>query len=214
MTPAALTPARRALPAAATLAACTTLLVAALSSSAALACACCTDIGDRFVNTSAIESYDRVVLKEVVFTGTAQLSTGPRDLTDIKGIVTKSAALTLKVEKTADAWVFRFDDRAGNTGRLDFALPKTMTKFHVDTRDPDKADVGLGPALYKEWRVTAKAVGVGMLSGVVGGNQQATLILQGYGNNCTSETDFHAWSLSIYGPKAEILLFGDLKRAP
>jgi hypothetical protein len=49
-----------------------------------------------------------------------------------------------------------------------------------------------------------------MLSESVGEAQTATLIFQGWGNNCTSSADFNAWSLVLDGPRAHVTLFGDL----
>ena len=69
---------------------------------------------------------------------------------------------------------------------------------------------GLGPALYKEWRLTAPAAGTGIFAPGVGRGQLVTLILQGHGNSCASAADFTHWTLVVSGPAAEYHLFGHL----
>jgi hypothetical protein len=80
----------------------------------------------------------------------------------------------------------------------------------VDPREA-KPDRGLGPALYKEWKLTAPASGTGVFAPGTGARQRITLILQGRGNRCTDASHFTAWTLVVHGPAAEYTLFGALK---
>ena len=61
-----------------------------------------------------------------------------------------------------------------------------------------------------EWKLITKARGTGMLTGSVGGKQRAALIFHGRGNRCPNPEDFAAWTLVLYGPKAEVTFFGKL----
>ena len=103
-----------------------------------------------------------------------------------------------------------FADDTGNKGELQFQLPGTIERFEVDPRNPLVERSGIGPALYKEWRLAAPAVGNGLFAAGVGSEQTATLVIHGWGNHCASSADFNAWSLVLDGPKAHVTLFGDL----
>lgn len=186
-------------------------MLAILWSGAAHACACCSDPGDRYVETEAVDKPRLDEINQMAFADTAQVSVGQRDFEDVEGIRLAALPLHVTVRRNGKVWTFSFDDRQGNKGDLHFTLPERVTVFHVDPRLPD-ANEATGPTLYKEWRLTSKAAGNGMLSGSVGGNQMATLIFHGRGNHCTDPGDFNAWTLTLYGSKAKVLLFGDLKR--
>lgn len=178
-------------------------------SEVAHACACCTDSGQRFVGSEKIDAYAAGLLTEVAFAGTARLYVGESDIKDVAGIDAKSAEFRLAVKKGERSWELAFTEEGGG-GTLTFAVPKTVTKFEVDPRDPDDISNGHAPVLYKEWRLTAPARGTGMFKGATGGDQQATLILHGRGNSCTDATQFNAWTLVLHGSKARATLFGVL----
>ena len=127
----------------------------------------------------------------------------------IKGIATPSSHYGLSVTQSADRWVFAFRDAQGRTGTLALAIPRSISVFEVDPRR-DEPEGGLGPALYKEWRLTAPAAGTGIFAPGVGRGQRVTLILQGHGNSCASAADFTHWTLVVHGPLAEYHVFGQL----
>jgi hypothetical protein len=113
----------------------------------------------------------------------------------------------LGVAQQNDRWVFEFRNVEGNTGTLTLNFPNSISVFEIDPRD-EKPQPGNGPRLYKEWKLTAKAVGTGIFARGVGSGQNITLILQGHGNNCATPDDFAHWTLVVYGPKAEYSFFG------
>lgn len=189
------------------------LMLAVAAAPPALACACCTDPGQRLVETVEIDAYAAGLLAEVAFTGQARLVTGPRGPEEVEGMTTASDVWRLTLTRETKRWLFAFDDGKGNTGGLTFELPARVTKFEVDPHDAEAPEPPSGPVLYKEWRLTAKASGTGLLAGSVGGDQQATLILHGRGNSCTDASQFTAWSIVLFGSKATNTLFGGL-RAP
>jgi hypothetical protein len=185
-----------------------TLLALVAHGEAAKACACCSNDGQRYVGTDKIDAYAVGVLSEIRFAEAAQLYTGEADVADIEGITAKSSAFRLAVTKKVSTWVFAFAQEGGG-GALMFAMPDSVTKFEIDPRNAE-ASGGLGPVLYKEWRLTAKLIGNGMFKGATGRNQQATLILHGRGNSCTDASQFTAWTLVLRGAKVTITLFGNL----
>lgn len=174
----------------------------------ALACACCTNEGQRNVATVALDSGKREEIESLRFGGKATLFTGEGDVDGIEGIATPSGSYQLAAKWRDDRLEFSFRDSLGHTGTLSLARPTTVSVFEVDPRDrPDK---GQGPRLYKEWKLSAPAAATGVFRGGVGPRQILTLVIQGGGNSCTSATDFSHWTLVMQGPKANYTFFGDL----
>jgi hypothetical protein len=182
----------------------------ALSWTAAEACACCTSPGQRLVTTQSIPAARLSELQELGFDRTAELYLGEADLDSVRGIATPSARYDMTVTSGPGGLTFGFRDKAGRTGTLVLAWPRTMSVFEVDPRD-ETSDQGLGPTLYKEWKLTANASGTGVFAPGTGTRQRITLILQGRGKGCTDASHFKAWTLVVHGPAAEYTLFGTLK---
>jgi hypothetical protein len=178
----------------------------------ALACACCTNPGQRNVGTRPLDAEKRAQLEQLRFADMAQLFVGEADPTDVKGITTPSARYKLGAAWDKDRLVFAFRDDAGRSGTLALQRPGTISVFEVDPRD--QPDSGLGPALYKEWTLTSRAAGSGVFSAGLGPNQQLSLVMQGHGNSCTTIDHFTHWTLLMQGPKASYSLFGDLVSTP
>lgn len=183
------------------------LLTLAYTSSA-LACACCTNQGQRNVATVALDSGKQQEIESLRFGGKASLFTGEGDPEGIRGIATASGSYHVTA-KWQDAWlVLSFRDSLGHTGTLSLARPDTISIFEVDPRD--RPDRGQGPTLYKEWKLSAPASGSGIFRPGIAPRQILTLILQGGGNSRTSAIDFSHWTLVMQGPKANYAFFGDL----
>lgn len=181
------------------------------AASPAFACACCTHEGQRNVATVALDSGKQQEIESLRFAGKATLFAGEGEAADIAGITTPSASYELTAKWLDDRLVPSFRDKLGRTGMLSMARPKTMSVFEVDPRD--RPDRGQGPALYKEWKLSAPAAGSGVFQPGIAPRQLLTLILQGNGNSCTSAIDFSHWTLVMQGPKANYTLFGDLVTA-
>jgi len=175
----------------------------------ASACACCSNDGQRYVEMQKIDAFAAGILSDVRFAEVAHLYTGEADLSAIEGITAKSSEFHLAVSKSDAAWQFEFGE-AGGGGTLTFVLPKVITRFEIDLREPGADTSHVGPGIYKEWRLTTSARGSGMFKAATGGNQQATLILHGRGNSCTDVSQFNAWTLILHGAAAELKFFGDL----
>jgi hypothetical protein len=175
-----------------------------------LACACCTNQGQRRVGVEQLDSGKRDELSRLRFGPVAQLFAGERDPADIKGIATPSDRYELRVSQAGNRWTFEFRDKGGRSGTLSLSLPSTVSIFEVDPRD--EPDRGHGPSLYKEWKLTSKAAGTGIFAPSMGNEQRITLIMQGRGNSCTSADHFGHWTLVESGPKGDYSLFGELVR--
>ena len=176
--------------------------------SPALACACCTNEGQRNVATVALDSGKREEIERLRFGDKAAVFTGEGDVDSIKGIATPSSTYKLSAKWLEDRLVLSFRDAAGHTGTLSLVRPGTMSVFEVDPRD--RPDRGHGPTLYKEWKLSAPAAGSGVFQSGIAPRQILTLIFQGGGNSYTSSIDFTHWTLVMQGPKANYTLFGDL----
>jgi hypothetical protein len=187
------------------------LCLSGFAGTPALACACCSNEGQRYVQTDKRDAYATGLLDELRFASAAHLYTGEADVEDIAGISAKSPDFQLVVTKSEKSWLFDLKEEGGG-GTLVLTLPDRVTKFEVDPRDPQTGTPGTGPVLYKEWRLATAPRGTGMFAGATGGEQKATLILQGRGNSCTDASQFNAWSLVLYGPKGTISFYGELAK--
>src|SRR5262249_43310660 len=112
-----------------------------------------------------------------------------------------------------DRLTFTFRDEAGRSGTLVLQRPPSIAIFEVDPR-LDSREGGNGPALYKGWKLTAKAAGSGVFTAGLGPSALLPLIVQGTGNSCTSPADCKHWTLVMQGPTANYSLFGDLMPTP
>jgi hypothetical protein len=173
------------------------------------ACACCTNTGQRNVGIYQLDGFRRAEIDQVRFAPVAHLFTGEADADAIKGIATPSLRYDLSVTQQANRWVFSFRDAQGRSGTLTLVIPKSVAVLEVDPRRGEQ-EGGLGPTLYKEWKLTAPLAGTGVFAPGAGKGQLVTLILQGHGNSCPSATDFTHWALVVSGPNARYHLYGDL----
>lgn len=174
----------------------------------ALACACCTNEGQRSVGTVSLDSGRRQQIESLRFGGTAKLYTGEGDVEAITGIATPSGAYEMTATWRDNRLVFSFRDKNGRIGTLALARPNSIGVFEIDPRSGP--DAGQGPALYKEWKLSAPASATGVFAPGAGARQVLTLVIQGRGNSCTDAGDFTHWTLVMQGPKANYTLFGEL----
>ena len=173
-----------------------------------LACACCTNAGQRNVSNAKFDSSKREEIGKLRFGPSAQLFLGESDPDSIKGISIPSDSYALRVSDDNNRLMFALRDKSGRVGTLTLAFPDSISIFEVDPRgSPDR---GQGPSLYKEWKLTSKVSGTGIFSPSAGSDQRITLIIHGSGNSCTTSNDFTHWTLVVFGPMAEYSLFGEL----
>ena len=173
-----------------------------------LACACCTHEGQRNVANVAIDSGKRQQIESLRYGDKAKLFASEGDVTAIAGIATPSSSYDVTAKWVDNLLVFSLRGDDSRTGTLVLARPKTISLFEIDPRD--SPDVGQGPTLYKEWKISSPAAASGVFAPGTGPRQMLTLIIQGRGNNCTSDIDFTHWALVMQGPKANYMLFGKL----
>ena len=176
-----------------------------------LACACCTNEGQRNVGTSALDSGKRQQIESLRFGGKAKLYTGEGDVEAVEGIVTPAGDYDMTAAWRDNRLVFSFRDRKGRTGTLALTRPNSIAMFHVDPRNG--SDAGQGPTLYKEWKLSAPPAATGVFAPGAGARHILTLIIRGRGNSCTDAGDFSHWTLVMQGPKANYTLFGELVTA-
>ena len=174
----------------------------------ALACACCTHEGQRSVGTMTLDSGRQQQIENLRFAGKARLYTGEADVEAVEGIATPSAEYDMTAAWRDNRLVFSFRDGKGRSGTLALTRPNSMAVFEVDPRSG--RDAGQGPALYKEWKLSAPASGTGVFAPGAAPRHVLTLIVHGQGNSCTDASDFSHWTLVMQGPKANYMLFGKL----
>lgn len=182
--------------------------MAAAATGDAAACACCTDRGQRNVGLQDFDSGRHEQVDAVKFAPNALLYLGAGDAESVEGIEAPDSEYALQVSRDEKSLTFAFSGTGGQTGTLTLRLPKRISIFEVDPRDTE--DSGLGPALYKEWKLTGDVSATGAFAAANAAGHKLTLILHGSGNSCTSAGDFSHWTLVIEGPKANYMLLGDL----
>jgi hypothetical protein len=183
-------------------------LVSAGMSGEALACACCSEAGQRLELTENLSPYISEELALLRFAPTAKLITDAGFPDSVKGVANPSdKPYQLKASEIKGELTLTLTDAAGGgTGQIVFPLPKKISRFEVD---PGKAETspGRGPDLYKEWRFEGPV----RLSGSVATSAKrgtAKLVLHGHGNSCTSAPDITHWTLALTGRGVKFGLMG------
>lgn len=175
----------------------------------AQACACCTDPGQRFEMTGPYDTYIVGEMDRMRFAPTATLYSNPGFPESVEGLRDPTEQPYGVRATIGNVVTFVFTDPKGRVGRLQFPLPKVMSRFEVDPRASTAPVPPNGPTLYKEWRLQRTAsFGGQMTTGTA--PVIATLILHGEGNSCSSSSDFKRWTLIVKGPNVAFTFLGDL----
>lgn len=175
----------------------------------ASACACCSNRGQRYVAIEKLDAQRLAALEQMSFGKSALLYVGESDgeETLVDGF---GSNYTLEVARQKSRLVFTFRNSKGQSGTATLVLPRTISIFEVDPYGDNK-DEGLGPALYKEWTLTAPATVTGILRRTGGSRSTMNLILHGGGRGCTDATHFTNWTLQMKRPKGQTIFFGTLE---
>lgn len=172
----------------------------------AQACACCAEEGQRNVGSEPFDEGRREEMMRLNFAPAAKLfGAGGEPERDQMAM---ADAYTMNVAWADGQLVFTLKEAGGGSGTISLKVPDKIAIFEIDQRETP--DAGLGPLLYKEWKLTGAVQATGAFAAVSGGDQRLTLILQGRGNNCGSAEDFKTWALVMEGKAANFSLFGDL----
>jgi hypothetical protein len=124
-----------------------------------LACACCTDEGQRLEATGPMQGYERAVWEEAAFAATAQFYASPGFPDSVEGVANPSTKpYRLSIRRGGGRLLFDITDPEGKAGQIALPAQARFTRFEVDTRDERTKDRGQGPLLYKEWRLKARRV--------------------------------------------------------
>lgn len=183
-----------------------------LPASESFACSCCTNTAQRRIGDVPLDADRFDEIARLRFEEAANLYLSDDDGATVTGIDKPDTRYRLAAVWQDDRLTLTFRDTAGRTGTLTLARPQRLSIFEVDPRDPAPAG-GLGPLLYKEWKLTTRAVGNGIFAGGTGDEQTLTLILHGRGHNCANADDFTHWTLTTQGPKTNYVLYGALRAA-
>ena len=186
-------------------------LVLACAPAAALACACCTEPGQRLVGSQPLDDYRRGELLRMRFAPEAALFLPSGDAADARGIGDPSDGYRVQVRfdgRSRLVFALSADGRA--RGTLALPLPAAVDVFEVDPREGEPDPTGLGPRLYKEWTLRAAPAASGDFSPAGAPGTVATLILHGRGGGCSSAEEFTRWTLALRGPGVDYMLLGEL----
>jgi hypothetical protein len=190
-----------------------TMMAFIAAAPSALACACCAETAWRYVQIEGLSGKRTAEMDLMRFAKPAKLMASAKEEDRrIKGVADPADNYQVEMTRAKYGMTFSFQDEKGRTGTIAFPLPNTISIFEVDPRGAE-IDKGLGPTLYKEWKVTAHATGDGLFKAAVTRNTKITLVLHGRGNACTSADQFTDWTLQVYGPPGKFTLFGKLDSA-
>jgi hypothetical protein len=164
-------------------------------------CACCSDEGEWYQRTGKTD-FDQ--LERVRFATAVKTYEPP----GLDGEL--SSTYVLSHTRAGRRWQLRFRDEQGKTGTLSFALPPRAVNYGADMHDG--SDSGLGPLLYKEWRLSGPAQVTGDFKRVMKGPTRFHLILQGKGRGCTEAEDFEHWTLQLSGAGDSYTFYGSLNK--
>lgn len=185
---------------------CLFLLLCSFASTA-FACACCAERGHYSIRTAKPSADETKELQKLKFQ-TAELYTDAGYPETIKGISPLNTSFSVAGLLNGNAWAFDFKDDKQKAGKLDLTKPLSMVEYMVDLPD---ANVEGEVKLYKEWRFEYRVQNAtGIFKNGFAPSSEYFLVLQGYGNVCTSAADFTKWRLEISGRKAEFSFFGNL----
>ena len=177
----------------------------------AWACACCSNEGDYHIAFDKPSAYERTLLGQVRFGGTAQLYLTEAEMEEsARGLAHRAERYALRGSLVGGVWRLVFRDGA-KTGTLNLPLPARMLSYTADIHDGQKSPGG-GPLLYKEWRFEGQAGGTGIFQAGIVGPTKYLLVLQGRGNACQNAEDFTHWRLQVTGRKADYAFYGELAR--
>jgi hypothetical protein len=175
----------------------------------AFACACCAEQGHYSIRTAKPSDYNLKELQKLKFQ-TAELYTDAGYPDSIKGISPLGEGFSVENLFGGKVWTLNFKDNNQKTGKLDLTKPLSMVEYMVDLPDGDNAENSL-VRLYKEWRFKYRVQNAtGIFKNGFAPQSEYFLVLQGYGNVCTSAADFTKWHLEISGKKADFSFFGNL----
>lgn len=167
--------------------------------SAPTVCACCTDEGAWYQGTDKTDFFQ---LERVRFATTVKTYEPPSSDGEL------SSTHVLSHTRAGRRWQLRFRDEQGKTSTLSFTIPANAVSYGADMHD--NTDGGLGPLLYKEWRLSGHVVVTGDFKRVMKGAARFHLILQGRGRGCTEAEDFKHWTIVISGGGYSFSFYGAL----
>lgn len=179
--------------------------------SSAFACACCAERGYYSIRTAKPSADEMKELRKLKFQ-TAELYTDAGYPETVKGISSLGESFSVSSLLNGKTWTFNFKDNNSKTGKLDLTKPLSMVEYMVDLPGANNGESEV--KLYKEWRFKYKVQNAtGIFKNGFAPTNEYFLVLQGYGNVCTSAADFTKWRLEISGKKAEFSFFGNLSAA-
>ncbi len=175
--------------------------------SSAFACACCAESGHYSIRTAKPSVYEIEELQKLKFQ-TAALYTDAGYPETVKGISPLNESFTVTGLLSGNSWMFDFKDDKQKAGKLNLTKPLSMVEYMVDLPSANpEGEV----KLYKEWRFKYRVQNAtGIFKNGFAPTNEYFLVLQGYGNVCTSAGDFTKWHLEVSGKKAEFSFFGSL----
>jgi hypothetical protein len=186
------------------------LIAISSASQNALACACCSEAGQRLEKTAPMTSGQRDELTHLRFAKSTLIYADAAFPENVRGVIKPSAEdFRLRVEFLPERIIFMLTAIDHAVGKVAFTVPRQLERLEADPRVRFVKSNGGSVALYKEWRLNGDVELGGFFAGA-DQHARARLILHGLGNSCTSAEDFSHWTLVVTGPGTKFTLLGAL----
>ena len=186
---------------------CLFLMLCSFTSNA-FACACCAERGHYSIRTTKPSDYQLKELQRLKFQS-AELYTDAGYPDTVKGINLSGETFSVEALLGIKAWIFNFKDNKQKTGKLELTKPLSMVEYMVELPSAEATESEV--KLYKEWRFKYRVQNAtGIFKNGFAPTNEYFLVLQGYGNVCSSAEDFTKWHLEVTGKKADFSFFGNL----
>jgi len=101
----------------------------ATQASDALACACCSEPGERVESSGKLDPYEKPELERLRFAKTAHLYLTAAGFEGVSGIADPASTYALGFSRAGERWTFTFKDAKGAASTLAFTLPSKIESF-------------------------------------------------------------------------------------
>ena len=176
-------------------------------------CACCSEPGDWYETSGAINDSEFSMIGDLKVYRVARLFTTEAFPDGFKGFKVPDGFIPgddyiVSVSQNGRRWRLSFKQKDGEKGTLVFTLPGTAVRVGADLTANVREEIKDPVAIYKELRFKGVVSGTGMFTAGNAPGTRFVFTLQGYGNNCASSSDFHSWTLAVSGPRASYRFYG------
>jgi hypothetical protein len=178
-----------------------------------LFCGCCVEPGAWYQESREVLDFEFEIINKLKVYRVARINVTDASPAGIKGISGSSEDTWMEnyrvsVSQQGRRWTLAFKKPDGQRGSLVFTLPKMAVRFGTDLGANVRKEPRDPGSIYKEVRFKGAVWGTGIFREGNAAGTKYLLALQGFGNNCMSESDFRNWTLTITGLRISYQFYG------